>query len=363
MLLKSLAFTLSLILVVILSISFPDIFISIGNFNTKALIIPLLQIIMFGMGSQMSLSDFAGVVKNPKAVCIGIICQFSMMPIIALVLTSLFGFSNEIAAGIILVGASPSGLASNVMSYLAKANVALSVTLTAFATLLAPLMTPFIMQLLAGQYVPIDFIKMMIGIFDIVILPIIAGLVFNQFAFGKRWTGSKSMVQLFSYLLVIGIKALLTGQAYLSVFLTGAAWFFILPVVLGILFKLLSPTKDQLNKGLSTVSMVGIVIIIGIITASGRDHLVEIGMLLVLACLLHNVLGYTLGYLLCKALKLDKKSCRTIALEVGMQNSGMASGIALQMGKLATIGLASSIFGPLMNTTGSILASYWRKKE
>ena len=118
---------------------YPQYFLSVGDFEFKLLIVPLLQIIMFGMGSQMSLKDFAGVIKMPKGVIAGVICQFTIMPIVGIIIATMFNFPPEIAAGIVLVGSSPSGLASNVMSFIAKANLALSVTLTAFATLLSPL--------------------------------------------------------------------------------------------------------------------------------------------------------------------------------------------------------------------------------
>jgi BASS family bile acid:Na+ symporter len=113
---------------------------------------------------------------------------------------------------------------------------------------------------------------------------------------------------------------------------------------------------------LSFISILGIGIIITIITSADRDSLLEVGLLLIFACLLHNILGYSIGYSFCRALKMDKKNCRTIALEVGMQNGGLASGLALQMGKVATVGLAPAIFGPMMNITGSSLATWWRNK-
>jgi BASS family bile acid:Na+ symporter len=119
--------------------------------------------------------------------------------------------------------------------------------------------------------------------------------------------------------------------------------------------------KSSLDKVLAFVSMAGIGVIIVVITAAGRDSLLEIGFLLVLACLLHNSTGYFLGYWICKLAKMDEKSCRTIALEVGMQNGGLASGIALQMGRVATVGLAPAVFGPMMNITGSSLATWWRR--
>ncbi|MFY0654578.1 MAG: bile acid:sodium symporter family protein [Cyclobacteriaceae bacterium] len=354
---------------VAMAMSYPAYFISAGSFEFKALIVPLLQIIMFGMGSQMSLDDFSEVIKAPKAVFIGVVCQFTIMPIVAVLLTSAFNFPLEIAAGIILVGASPSGLASNVMSFLAKANIALSVTLTAVATLLAPLMTPLLMKLLAGQMIPIDFWKMMLGIMDIVILPIIAGLIFNALAYGQ--TEMKKVVKqviIFSSIIVLK-NVILYSQgeimmdALLVKFLFNMLWFIVLPVIGGkIFYASTGGNRKIMDQVLALVSMIGIGVIISIITAAGRDSLMEIGLLLFAACFIHNMLGYTLGYWGCKLLGLDQRSCRTIALEVGMQNGGLASGIALQMGKVATVGLAPSVFGPLMNITGSSLATWWRGK-
>ncbi|MEM9546176.1 MAG: bile acid:sodium symporter family protein [Bacteroidota bacterium] len=285
---------------------YPGYFTSWGDFKLTLLIVPLLQVIMFGMGTEMSVKDFVGVIKMPKAVGIGILCQFTIMPLVGYSLAVLFKFPPEIAAGLVLIGASPSGLASNVMTYLAKANLALSVTLTACATLLAPIMTPLIMQKLAGQFVPIDFYSMMWSIFKIVILPIMAGLLFNHFYHGKlKW----------------------------------------------------------LDKVLPLVSMAGIAIIIIIITAAGRDSLLSIGLALVAAAIVHNSLGYFLGYWACRVFKMPEQDCRTIALEVGMQNGGLASGIALEMGKVATVGLAPAVFGPWMNISGSSLATWWRERQ
>ncbi len=302
---RGLSFTILIFAAVAASMYFPDCFSSIGGFNLKRLIVPLLQLIMFGMGTAMSVRDFAGVVKMPKAVLVGLVCQFTIMPVLGFGLASLFGFPAEIAAGVVLIGSSPSGLASNVMAYLAKANLALSVTLTAAATMLAPLMTPLLMRIFAHQFVPIDFWGMMISITKIVILPIIAGLVFNHFFHGKvKW----------------------------------------------------------LDKAMPIVSMGGIAVIITIITAAGRDSLLSIGLFLILAAIIHNGAGYFLGYWACRALKMNERDCRTIALEVGMQNGGLASGIALEMGKVSTIGLAPAVFGPWMNISGSSLATWWREK-
>ncbi|PQV51270.1 BASS family bile acid:Na+ symporter [Jejuia pallidilutea] len=303
---KRFSFTILIFGIVALAMFYPRLFIKIGDFNLKLLIVPLLQIIMFGMGTSMSIKDFKGVINMPKGVLIGLICQFTIMPVLGFTIASLFGFSSEIAAGIVLIGCSPSGLASNVMVYLAKANLALSITLTSIATLLAPFLTPLLMQTFAGEFIPIDVWQMMYSIVKMVILPIIAGLLFNQLFHGKL------------------------------------AW---------------------LDKILPIISMGAIALIIAIITASGRDSLLEIGLLLILAAIIHNSAGYFLGYWGCKLLKMKEADCRTIALEVGMQNGGLASGIAIEIGKVATVGLAPAVFGPWMNISGSALASWWRDRD
>ena len=303
---KGLSFTVLIFAAVSLSMYYPQSFVQVGDFQLKKLIVPLLQVIMFGMGTAMSFNDFYGVIKMPKGVFVGLICQFSIMPVLGFTLATAFDFPAEIAAGVVLIGSSPSGLASNVMAYLAKANIALSVTLTAVATLIAPFMTPILMKYLAGSFVPIDFVSMMISIVKIVILPIVIGLVFNHFFHGK------------------------------------AKW---------------------LDQTMPIISMAGITLIIMIITAAGRDDLLTIGMLLIIAAIIHNLMGYLLGYWGCRLLKMKEQDCRTIALEVGMQNGGLASGIALEMGKISTVGLAPAIFGPWMNISGSSLATWWRDKD
>jgi BASS family bile acid:Na+ symporter len=365
---KGFSYTIMIFAAVSISMFYPQLFLKWGDFELKATIVPLLQIIMFGMGSQMSVKDFAGVVKMPKGVLLGLACQFTIMPIVGFTIATTFGFPPEVAAGIILVGSSPSGLASNVMSFIAKANLALSVTLTAVATMLAPLITPSLMKLLAGQFVPIDFWDMMLSIVNIVILPIIAGLIFNAVAYGKE--GRRSIFfQTTVYILIIAGKNLILyqtsdmgmGTIFIQ-FGRDLLWFLVLPIVASILFRtLVKGDRNVLDKALAFISMAGIGVIIVVITAAGRDSLLEIGLLLILACLLHNSAGYLLGYWICKLARMDEKSCRTIALEVGMQNGGLASGIALQMGKVATIGLAPAVFGPMMNITGSSLATWWRR--
>ncbi len=302
--LKNAAFTLSIFVVVALALIFPQAFSYIGDYKTTGLIVPLLMIIMFGMGTSVGVDDFARVVKMPKSIAVGLICQYTIMPFIGVSLAMLSGFPPEIAAGIILVGCSPGGLASNVMAYISGANLALSLSLTAFSTLLAPFLTPVLMSALAGQHVPIDAIAMFWSITKIVILPVIGGLLFNHFLHGK------------------------------------------FPMV---------------DKNMPRLSMIGIVVIIAVITAAGRDNLITLGLALIAIVLLQNILGLALGYAVAKLVKMDEASARAIAFEVGMQNSGLASGIAVEMGKVATMGIAPAVFGPTMNINGSILASFWRK--
>jgi BASS family bile acid:Na+ symporter len=300
--LKGLSYTLVILAVVSLAMYHPQYFKTAGDFKLSKLIIPLLQVIMFGMGTELSLKDFANVIKMPRGIIIGVVGHYVIMPLVGFSVAKLFNFPNEIAAGIILVGCCPSGLASNVMSYLARANLALSVSVTTISTLLAPFLTPLLMQLLGGGFVQIDFWGMVWDITKIVILPIAGGLAFHYLVHGKF------------------------------------TW---------------------LDKAMPILSMVGIAFILTIITAAGRDNLLKVGGLLIVATFIHNLAGYFFGYWSARIFKFHERDCRTIALEVGMQNAGLASGLALAMGKLATAGLAPAIFGPVMNITGSTLASWW----
>ncbi len=375
--LKSFSFTIWIFAAVTMAMYFPHLFISVGDFPLKKLIIPLLQLIMFGMGSQMSVDDFTGVLKMPKGVIIGITAQYTIMPFLGFAIASLFSFPPEIAAGVLLIGCAPSGLASNVMSYIARANLALSVTLASIATLISPVMTPLLMKLLAGQYIEIKFWTMMLDIINMMILPVVAGFTFNLFS--KALASRKNQaVQLTIFVAIILIKNLILLFTYtpdagehapsaLNVAATAFGWdmlwFFILPAVLALLLRrTFEGFEKWMDQILAFLSMAGIAVIITIITAAGRDSLLEVGLLLIFATLIHNVMGYTLGYSAARLFGLPQRDCRTVAFEVGMQNGGLASGLALQMGKIATVGLAPAIFGPLMNITGSVLATFWRGK-
>jgi len=366
---KGFSYTLWIFTAVIASMFFPQYFITAGDFQLKKLIVPLLQIIMFGMGSQMSFRDFTGVIKMPKGVLVGVFSHYMIMPLVGFCIAGIFNFPPEISAGIILIGCVPSGLASNVMSFLAKANLALAVTIGAISTLLSPLVTPMLMKWLGGQYIEVKFWNMMLDILNMIILPIVSGFIFNMFL--KRKEKLRSIfIQLGSFMLIILLTTLVytkTNNSGLSEFALqfskSMGWFFFFPMVGAlILSRILSGDNKYMEKILSLISMVGIAFIVTIITASGRDSLLKVGALLILTSLLHNIAGYTLGYWLSWLAGMPERDRRTIAFEVGMQNGGLASGLALQMGKVATVGLAPAIFGPLMNVTGSVLANFWRSK-
>lgn len=303
--LRGFTFTMIIFAAVTTALYYPQYFQSWDGLKLTTLFTPLLQIIMFGMGTEMGIKDFAGVIKMPKAVLIGLFGHFTFMPLAGYALARFFNFPPEIAAGVVLVGSMPCGTASNVMSYLANANLALSVTLTAIATLLSPFLTPLWMKLLGGQFISVDASAMMWDITKIVVIPIGAGLLFNRFFKGKL------------------------------------LW---------------------LDKIMPLISMFGIAFIIVIITATGRDSLLKIGPALIVCAFIHNNTGYLFGYWIGKLFRLPERDARTIAIEVGMQNSGLASGLAKEMGKTATLGLAPAVFSPLMNITGSLLATYWHRR-
>ena len=366
---KGFSYTIWIFTAVTASMYYPQFFTSVGDFQLKTLIVPLLQIIMFGMGSQMSLNAFTGVIKMPKGVIIGVGSHYIIMPLVAFFISRIFNFPPEIAAGIILIGCVPSGLASNVMSYIAHANLVLAVTIGAISTLISPFVTPFLMKMLGGQYIEVKFWSMMLDILNMIILPIVAGFIFNLFNEGKEKLRGK-VIQMIAYFIIILLTNLVymkAKQADMAAFsaalLKSLAWFYFLPVVGALLLRhFLKGDKKLMSRILSFLSMAGIAIIITIITAAGRDSLLQVGALLLVTSLLHNLAGYSLGYGVSWLFGMPEKDRRTVAFEVGMQNGGLASGLALQMGKIATVGLAPAIFGPLMNVTGSALASWWRSR-
>jgi BASS family bile acid:Na+ symporter len=284
---------------------YPQYFKTVGNFNLSLIIVPMLQLIMFGMGTELSLQDFTRILQMPKGVIVGCICHYTIMPMVGFGVAYMFNFPPEIAAGIILVGCSPSGLASNVMCYLSRGNLALSVSVTTVSTLLAPFLTPLLMQLLGGSFIKIHLLDMVWEMVEMVVIPVAVGMVVRH---------------------------------------------------------LLKERAQVLNKILPITSMIGIVLILVIIIAKGRDALLQVGGLIILATFIHNTFGYFLGYWSGRLLKFNERDSRTIALEVGMQNAGLASALASKISANPAVALAPAVFGPMMNITGSLLSSWWHNR-
>jgi bile acid:Na+ symporter, BASS family len=369
--LKSYRYTAWIICAVVAAMIYPAAFTAWGGIDlrNKWLILVIIQMVMFGMGVQMSLRDFSGIATTGKGVAVGMLCQFSIMPLTGFLLTKVFSFEPEIAAGIILIGSCSSGLASNVMTFIARANLVLSVVVTALATLAAPFLTPLLMKLFAGTLIQVTFVSMMMEIIKIVLVPIGAALLhdFLKGAQRSEWRVVNSLFVFFAFWLAalpVGWWAYL-GQQIASVpvlqsleifsFLAGA-------FVVGVLYHLLTKKLRGLDAAMPYLSMAGIIYFTAVTTAAGRENLLQVGFLLFLCSVLHNTAGYFFGYWLSRLFGMDKSSARTIAFEVGLQNGGMASGLAGSMGKLGTVGLAAAVFSPWMNISGSILANYWRKR-
>ncbi|MEO6733616.1 MAG: bile acid:sodium symporter family protein [Ferruginibacter sp.] len=365
--LKGYQYTAWIISAVVAGMIFPEAFTNWGgvNLRDKTLILVIIQLVMFGMGTHMSLKDFSGLASTGKGVAVGLFCHFSIMPLMGLLLTKVFAFEPEIAAGIILIGSCSSGLASNVMVYLAKANLVLSVIVTAMATLAAPILTPLLMKTLAGTLIKINFVDMMMEIIKIVLVPIGAALLHD---FLKRATVSqRRRIYLLAALSAVWIIVVVLLQKNIaapsllqSLNLSG---FFAGAVIAGVVYNFLYKQFPTLDKVMPLISMIGIIYFTTVTTAAGRDNLMKVGVLLFIASVIHNAAGYFFGYWLSRLFGMDVNSSRTIAFEVGLQNGGMASGIAGSMGKLGTVGLAAAVFSPWMNISGSILANYWRRKQ
>ncbi|HIW92286.1 MAG TPA: bile acid:sodium symporter family protein [Candidatus Corynebacterium avicola] len=262
----------------------------------------LLGLIMFGMGLTLKPNDFALVVKRPLPVVIGVIAQFVIMPLTALFVVWVLGLPSAIAAGVILVGCAPGGTASNVVSYLARGDLALSVAMTSVSTLLAPLLTPLLTHWLAGEYMPLDGGAMALDIVKVVLVPVIAGLVLR--------------------LLLPGIVNAL------------------LPV-------------------LPWISVIAIAVVVAIVVSGNRDNLLDAGLLVLVAVVLHNVLGLALGYGAGKITGQPVPTRRTMAIEVGMQNSGLAAGLAAQHMEPMSA-LPGAIFSVWHNLSGAVFAALCR---
>lgn len=260
----------------------------------------LLGIVMLGMGMTLRLEDFRLVFQHPKDVFIGAVCQFTIMPGLAWLLAMAFQLPPELAVGVILVGTCPGGTSSNVMTYLAKGDVALSVSITMTTTILAPVITPLLTWWLAGAWLQVSLLAMMISIFKVVVVPIVLGILLKHFF--------DSLVQ-------------------------------------------------QCIKLLPLVSVIAIVLIVGGVVAVSAKTIRETGLLIMLVVMCHNILGYSLGYLAAKALHMNLAKQKAVAIEVGMQNSGLATSLAM-MHFGAAAAIPGAVFSVWHNISGSLMANY-----
>lgn len=266
---------------------------------------PMLGVIMFGMGLTLSPKDFKIVLSRPKDILIGCLAQFTIMPLLAWLLTFAFSLPKELALGVILVGCCPGGTASNVITYLAKGDLALSVGMTACSTLLAPIVTPLLVLLTAGTMVEVDTLGMLLSIVYVVIAPIIVGLLCQRFI--PRIT-----------------KAV---TPYLPAF-----------------------------------SSLAIALVVGIIVSHNADRLMLGGLIVILVVILHNLLGLSLGFAIGRLLRLEKPKCVALSIEVGMQNSGLASSLAnmhFAAYPLATI--PGAVFSVWHNISGALAARIFQR--
>ncbi len=277
----------------------PDVFAPL-----KPGIVPLLGVVMFGMGMTLTWTNFAEVFRRPGVIALGVALQYLVMPLAAWLVGLALGLRLPVLAGLVLVGACPGGTASNVVCYLARGDVALSITLTAVSTVLAIVATPLLTLLYVGQKVPVPVASMLWSIFKIVLLPVVLGVVVNSL-FGQRLRPVKSLFPL--------------------------------------------------------ISVMAIVTIIAIIVALNRDNLAGMGLAVAVAVVLHNLIGLSAGYGLPRLLGQEERVCRTLAIEVGMQNSGLGVALAVKYFSAAAA-LPGAVFSIWHNLSGSLLAAWWSRR-
>ena len=268
---------------------------------------PLLGVIMFGMGLTLNLHDFKIVFSRPKDVIVGCLAQFTIMPLLAWGLARLFSLNEALALGVVLVGCCPGGTASNVITYLAKGDLALSVGMTGVSTLLAPFMTPLLTWALAGKSVNVDVAGMLLSILWVVILPIIIGLI-------VKWIWPKFTEKAIDYL--------------------------------------------------PAVSTLAIAMIVAIVIGANANKLMAGGLIIVIVVVLHNVCGLSLGYLIGRLLRLPEPKKRAISIEVGMQNSGLASSLAtLHFAAYPLATIPGAIFSVWHNISGALVARLYSRNS
>ena len=312
--LKGQAFGLAILACAAVAFAFPSAFKEWGGVKLLALVVPAIQIIMFGMGTTLSPDDFLRVAKRPWAVATGVFLQFLVMPLVGYMLAKGFGFSGELAAGCVLVGSVAGGTASNVIAFLAKADVALSVTMTCCSTLLSPFVTPLAMKVLAGRFVAIDAASMMVEILKVVIVPIAAGALVHR-----------------------------------------------------LLKRQFEAHKALCDRVLSVLSMTGICFTILALTAPSRDTFASAGLAIVVAAIVHNTIGYVSGYWLTRLVgrfaHMGEAEARTVAIEVGMQNGGLAGALSVSVLNSPVAALPANVFSIWMNFSGSVLANWWSRRR
>jgi bile acid:Na+ symporter, BASS family len=389
--LRGFSFTAWVLVCVGMALAYPHLFHQWGGLKLSLLIVPLTQLIMFGMGTTMSLKDFSRILVAPWPIMLGVVLQFCIMPVTGYILAISFGFEGELAAGIVLIGSVSGGVASNLMAFIAKANVALSVTMTVVSTFIAPLMTPVLMKIFAGTFIPIDTIAMMIGVFNIIVIPVIAGLLAHSVLYSSNaWARQVSWltgIVLGSAILVI--VALAISPPTLGILsplrngiILGGTLISIAALSKIVVSLWLGRPNTWMDKALPLVSMAGICAILAIIIAQTHDVLMEAGIMLLIVAIVHNTSGYVFGYWGARGLGvflgqlgyrlglretpstlIDETSCRTVAFEVGMQNGGMATGLAMDVLHSHTAALPPNLFGTWMNISGSMLANWWKRKS
>ncbi len=268
---------------------------------------PLLGLVMFGMGMALRIEDFRIVFSRPRDIAIGCLAQFSVMPLLAWVLSRLFALDEALTVGVVLVGCCPGGTASNVITYLAKGDLALSVGMTATSTLLAPFVTPLLVWLLVGQTVDVQVAGMLLSILWVVILPIVAGLL-------AKWLWPKFTERATAYL-----------------------------------------------PALSSLAICAIVLII---IAANASKLLEGGLIIILVVMLHNLCGLSLGYAIGRLLRLPAAKRKAVSIEVGMQNSGLASSLAtLHFAAYPMATIPGAIFSVWHNISGAVVARLYARNS
>jgi len=366
--LKGLSFTCQIFAFVSFTLYFPQLFTNWG-FDTNKLIVPSIQVIMFGMGTKLSIADFVRELSKPFKVIIATVMCYTLMPLIALLIIKVYHFPPEVAAGIILLGVGPAGAASNVMTYLAKGNLALSMTVTTLTTLISPLATPFLMKLLAGQLIQVDTIGMMISILNMLFIPVCAGIIINKILYGNLpWTKKDLNISIMGIIsFIVGfILIFIPFPAVLMSLKTGLiliSWAITIVSVTIIVVRRTNGPQNWMDLILPKLSLSAIMLYIVIVAAHNKATLLNIGPALFIATIVHNLLGYVSGYSLSRAFGFSETDSRAITMEVGTKNAGLAVGLAYDVLKSQAAALAPLIFGTWMNISASSLATFWSQRD